>query len=539
MRAALLLGLCLVTGVSGWLLLAVAVLVGSKVLISAVAHLSVNLQPAVETRNIDLPGKAADEPRWGSAQTNTGRFVFLCELPLVAGLTAAALWDMNLLGVVGGVLCALAALALSGVVALGYLESRRFSGKEALMNRSQEWLSSYNPEVVLYFSGSGDSTYQVNMWLRTLEELPRRSLVVLRERKVANELASTTLPVLCVPKAVDLMMLDFEDARVALYPANTGKNIHMLRNSRMRHVFVGHGDSDKVASVNPFSKVYDEVWTAGRAGRDRYARAAVGVRDEDIVEVGRPQLAPILRTAPEGETKTVLYAPTWEGWTDEPGNTSLITAGPALVSALLRSSSPVRVVYKPHPFTGRRSAEAKHSHKRIVSLINEANRKAGGRTGTPSPTAAKDEDFWSRVDDGLHLVIEGSAPTLYSCFNASHLLISDISSVVADFIASGKPYAITNCEGISEEEFKEKHPTSRASYLLAPDASGLEGALAALTGEDPKLDERHELKDYLLGPDVPSALTRFTAAVDDLYERTDLHVRKRSRSDEDVPVGAR
>ena len=37
----------------------------------------------------------------------------------------------------------------------------------------------------------------------------------------------------------------------ALYPANAGKNIHLLRLPGIRHVFIGHGDSDKVASINP------------------------------------------------------------------------------------------------------------------------------------------------------------------------------------------------------------------------------------------------------------------------------------------------
>ena len=79
-------------------------------------------------------------------------------------------------------------------------------------------------------------------------------------------------------------------ARVALYPANTIKNMHLLREPGIKHVFIGHGDSDKVSSINPFTRVYDEVWVAGRAGRDRWARARVGVRDDAIVEVGRPQL---------------------------------------------------------------------------------------------------------------------------------------------------------------------------------------------------------------------------------------------------------
>ena len=47
----------------------------------------------------------------------------------------------------------------------------------------------------------------------------------------------------------------------------------------------------------------------------------------------------------------MLYAPTWEGWTGDPAHTSLIRTGPALVERLVGFPN-VRVIYKPHPFTG-------------------------------------------------------------------------------------------------------------------------------------------------------------------------------------------
>ena len=62
--------------------------------------------------------------------------------------------------------------------------------------------------------------------------------------------------------------------RVAFYVANVGKNLHFLREPRIKHVFIGHGESDKVASINPFTKVYDEIWVAGRISRQRWAAAA-------------------------------------------------------------------------------------------------------------------------------------------------------------------------------------------------------------------------------------------------------------------------
>jgi hypothetical protein len=69
-----------------------------------------------------------------------------------------------------------------------------------------------------------------------------------------------------------------------------------------------------------------EVWVAGKAGRDRYLRARVGVRDDSIVEVGRPpaRRAAHGREPPANQMFTVLYTPTWEGWIDDQDQTSLL-----------------------------------------------------------------------------------------------------------------------------------------------------------------------------------------------------------------------
>lgn len=227
----------------------------------------------VVTRNIDLASlRIPDSPPMPLVREPMTRLLPL-DIFLVVGAVAhvatGRLWLVT-----GGAAVSLVVTVLA-LVLVGWHLRRALAipGQEKVMQFTQSWLDAYRPEVVLYFSGSADSAYQVNMWLDVLDRLDRRVVVVLRERTIAAQLAPTRLPVLCVPAATDLMALDFGPARVALYPANTGKNIHMLRNPMMRHVFIGHGDSDKVASINPFSKAYDEVWTAGRAGRDRYDRA--------------------------------------------------------------------------------------------------------------------------------------------------------------------------------------------------------------------------------------------------------------------------
>jgi CDP-glycerol glycerophosphotransferase (TagB/SpsB family) len=276
----------------------------------------------------------------------------------------------------------------------------------------------------------------------------------------------------------------------------------MLREPGVRHVFVGHGDSDKTASFNPFSKVYSEIWVAGEGGRDRYRRAAVGIRDEDIVEVGRPQLDGIrVVTEPIGDrVVTVLYAPTWEGWTGDPAHTSLMRTGPALVERLVGFPN-VRVIYKPHPFTGTVSGRAGAADAEIRAIVARAG--GGNRT------------------------VVGPSPTLYDCFNDADLMIADISSVLTDFIYSEKPYVVPNLSGLSEDRFRERYPSVGMAYLLDPKAERIGAILDLVRDGDPLASDRRALKHYLLGPDKPDAMTRFAAAVDAAYDRavSDLPVR--------------
>lgn len=530
----------------------------------------------VATRNLDLGSRIRipDAPPPFLLDRSAEKMLHL-DLAAVVGVLVTAATDSAVYGFVG--------IAITLVLAFGYVAALvpYVRGKSTPPNADEvlaatdSWLREHRPETVLYFSGSKDSAYQVNMWLETMEQLDTRPLIILRERAILELMAPTTVPVICVPGGVHLMNMDLSTVRVALYAANVGKNIHLLRVPTMKHVFIGHGDSDKLASVNPFSKAYDEVWTAGRAGRDRYAIADVGVRDEDIVEVGRPQLAPIQtwQGVPEG-TPTVLYAPTWEGWDGNPGNTSLLLAGENIVKKLVKADPPVRVLYKPHPFTGTVSAEAASAHRRITALVEKAAvaRAADSRFTADTAVQAQakaeltriearlaelsgagaqkgdeaeasrdgvvdvqkhaeiarlrgewDDAYWRSFPGWEHKVVTGAEPRLYDCFNVSDAMVSDISSVVSDFIASGKPYAVTDSAELGAEEFKRQNTAVRAAVILSNSAAELGELLAAV--RDPAADaqaaERQELKRYLLGPDEPTSIDQFNSATRQLAQKAE------------------
>ncbi|WP_017542955.1 hypothetical protein [Nocardiopsis prasina] len=511
----------------------------------------------VKTRNLDLSGLSLPEVP-GLLRAVPMSRLLLADLPLVLGSVGYLAGGPAVLAQAGAALTVLLALGAVLFAAPAFLAHMRMPSNEEVIEGLNQALREVRPEVVLYFTfgvGEQNAVYQANMWLDALEKGDRRALVIFRERGNLPHLEPTSLPVVCVPRADDLAALDLSAVRVALYPGNTGKNIHLIQRAEIKHVFVGHGDSDKLPSSNRVSRIFDEIWVAGRGGRDRYERVRHAIDDRDVVEVGRPQLVEVKGHRPPEQraVPTVIYAPTWEGVDDNNYLTSADTAGLELVERLVRGPEPVRVIYKPHPLLGRRSPAAGAAHRRIIELIGEAN----GRLEPVTPEAVRElaelreridafrenaserplthEDlvgyrelldrwhalYWTSSGPLRHHVVTDTLPSLFSCFNESDVMVSDISSVVADFVASGKPYAIVDMQGTDDDEFRRQFPSAGAGYVLRPGLAGLETVLAAAREPegDALADRRAVLKHYLLGPDEPDSLTRFNTAVNNLYER--------------------
>ncbi|MHC0433384.1 hypothetical protein ACX6XY_24920 [Streptomyces sp. O3] len=515
----------------------------------------------VVTRNIDASALRLSPAPPALLLRRPGRRLLAFGSPATCGLLLTAATDVPRFAAGGiAVSVALAAVGL-GELSLRLLPSRRPASESEVLDWFDAWLAEYRPTVGLYFSGGPSSAYQANMWLEPLARLGGRPLIVLRERFMVQKIAATDIPVVCLPKVATLMRLERSTLEVMLHPANSGKTSQILRIPTIKHAFVNHGESDKASSCNPYAKAYDEVWVAGPAARERYALADVGVEDRDVVEIGRPQLRPIQPYGgpPAGAFTTVLYAPTWEGWDGDLGNTSVILAGENIVRALLADDG-VRLLYKPHPMTGSVDPRARAADARVRELIRTANHRRSGdrpgperqaelarraaeldrltsvsprrgadsaermlRQGRPEPgraaavadaQAAWEAAYWASLPEWEHQIVTGARPPLYACFNQADLLISDVSSVVSDFLASGKPYAVANTGDLSEREFRAAFPTVRAATILTPDACGVPELLAAVRDpdKDELADERAALALYLLGPSDPSPQARFQEA---------------------------
>ncbi|SDY79529.1 CDP-Glycerol:Poly(glycerophosphate) glycerophosphotransferase [Modestobacter sp. DSM 44400] len=381
------------------------------------------------------------------------------------------------------------AVVAAGVPALLTL-IRRPRGS-AVVRAAHEAVLRHRPEVVLYSHGIADEMHWVTTWLPTLDALERPALVMVRDPEVFSLLPPAVTPVVCLPDPRDVLPFSLPDARVALYVANARENIRLLRNPRLRSAFIGHGDSDKAASTSPLSKMYDEVWVAGEAARRRYLEADVGVRPEQIRIVGRPQVQRVQPGIPlePGAPCSVLYAPTWEGLLGNATDSSLLHSGRDVVRGLLAVKG-VRVLYRSHPTTGARNPRFLEAHQAILQELAAA--------GAP------------------HAVVDAATTDLHSALNMADVLVTDVSSVISDFLASGKPYLVVNGTDMSESEFRGQFPSTAGAGVIGRGAEGLAGALADARGPDSMRTARERVRVQLIGPPTDDPVGLLSEAIDAL-----------------------
>jgi hypothetical protein len=281
-------------------------------------------------------------------------------------------------------------------------------------------------KVAVYFADGAVNMYQMRQWYRPLAELARKWPVVVLSRSATGAdklLDEDAPPVAFVPTVRDLeRFLATQDIRVVLYVNQNTRNFQMFRYGRRWHVFINHGESDKMYMTTNQYKAYDYALVAGQAARDRLSRT---LWDYDIdartIEIGRPQADHYSGALPyEPDDRTVvLYAPTWEGDRPSAHYGSIATHGEALAAAVLASPSH-RLLYRPHPRSGVVDAEYGAAHKRIIAAIAAAN--------------AADPAAQHVYDDG---------PELGWQLAAADVAVVDISAMVYDRLAVGKPLMVT------------------------------------------------------------------------------------------------
>lgn len=360
--------------------------------------------------------------------------------------------------------------------------------------------------VAVYFADGPVNLYQMRQWYAPLAALAAEHPVAIITRSPGATLAlldEAPVPVVYCRSVLDLerFVARFEP-RMVLYVNQNMKNFQMFRYGRMWHVFINHGESDKMYMTTNQFKAYDYALVAGQAALDRLGRK---LWDFDVerraLPIGRPQADHFAGDLPypADDRTVVLYAPTWEGDRPAAAYGSIASHGRALSEAVLASPAH-RLVYRPHPRSGVLSREYRAAHEQIVAAIAAAN--------AADPTA-------------VHVYDDG--PDLGWQLAAADVAVTDISAMVYDRLATGKPILVAR-PASPDADVDETGFLGAADWLRAEDAGDILARVGrALDDPNARADLAHWAQHYF-GDTTPGAATaRFHAAIEHLSAEWERH----------------
>jgi CDP-glycerol glycerophosphotransferase (TagB/SpsB family) len=481
-------------GRAGELVLAVLSVAG-LLLTVAVEPFVVRLLRLPAPYAVRLPGLPAIPRRTGRAWLVAPAGLLATGLAGVAAALSAPGWVLLLIATAGAVPL--------GALVLQVRNRRRIAGQ--VRRGLADSVQNLQPQFVLYTARPDDASYQLTMWLPYLERAGRPFLIVTRGELPAEIIADRTdVPVLCCRSVADLDLIMAPTLRAAFYVNASSGNGALIRYHRLTHVYLGHGDSDKPPSYNPTHAMYDRIFTAGPAAGRRYGDHGVRIDPGKFRIVGRPQVETVLPVTPErtaerlaGGPPVILYAPTWRGHVSETALSSLDRAE-RIVTAL--ADRGIEVIFRPHPFSYEDEADAATIERVKSILAGDAERH--GRRHRYGLAAENDLDA-------------------FGCMNAADAMITDVSSLVSDFLFSGKPLAMVAPIDSDPDTLVADYPVARATYLIDHDLARLPAVLEELLRptDDRMAAVRAEVRnDYLGDLPVDGYADEFVRAVQEVCD---------------------
>jgi hypothetical protein len=374
----------------------------------------------------------------------------------------------------------------------------------AILNARLDQIAPLEPgrfKIAVYFADGKVNMYQIRQWYKPLAELAKTWPVVILSRSAGGAnalLEESPVPVAFVRTVVALEeTLAEQDIRIVFYVNQNTRNFQMMRYGRRWHVFINHGESDKMYMTTNQFKAYDYALVAGDAAVARLQKVLWDYDfDKRAIKIGRPQADHYSGELPytPDERTVVLYAPTWEGDRAAAAYGSIASHGVALVSALLATGKH-RVIYRPHPRSGVVDDEYGAANRKIVAAIEAANAS----------------------DPSAHHIFDTGAELGWQLASAD-IAIVDISAMVYDRLAAGKPLLITRPVN-DEAQIDTGGFLSACEWLDAGDASSIVARLEDLSHDDEAAERLRIWVERYFGDISPGATTRrFHAAVQHLMD---------------------
>ncbi|MDJ0334534.1 CDP-glycerol glycerophosphotransferase family protein [Salinibacterium sp. G-O1] len=386
------------------------------------------------------------------------------------------------------------------------LESRRDRAQVSRLVKLHPQPAPGSVQIAVYFADAKVNMYQVRQWFAPLAEIAETWPVAIIARAPSAALAlweESPVPTYYLRSVADLeTFVHNQQIRIVFYVNQNTRNFQMFRYGRMWHVFINHGESDKMyMSTNQF-KAYDYSFVAGEAALDRLGHK---LWDFDLekraIPIGRPQadhLGGELPFTPDDRT-VVLYAPTWEGDRSAAAYGSIASHGVDLATALLATGEH-RVIYRPHPRSGVVDHDYKAANHAIIAAIAKAN----------------------AADPGAQHVFDDS-PQLGWQLGAADVAITDISAMVYDRLATGRPLLVTRPISAAAE-IDESGYLGAAEWLNSADAADVVAFVERVQVDEEAHRRLHYWVERHFGDTTPGVATqRFRTAISTLMTEWETH----------------
>lgn len=172
--------------------------------------------------------------------------------------------------------------------------------------------------------------------------------------------------------------LDMSPYKVVFYLFNAQSNCRILTFRNAKHIFVTHGESNKLASIKPIIRIYDYIVCAGDIGVDRYLENNIftnyDVQTHRIIKMGNTFIGDnIYKKTPIKQDSYILYAPTWEGGVISEQYSSLSEDLHAFktICNFAKENNIKNIVIQPHPNTGHRDKRYKKYLKDGIRFLKK------------------------------------------------------------------------------------------------------------------------------------------------------------------------
>lgn len=296
----------------------------------------------------------------------------------------------------------------------------------------------------IYIDSRHDSAiHQINKWFEhhffeksSTLILNRRHLGLRSRLKLLSEAGYNALTFRSpneLPELID---------KIVYYPINAYSNAELVKHTQSMHVFIGHGDSDKLASVNPIIKIYSHILVAGDIAVKRLKDSNIinseHVESGKVIKIGMPYLGDnksIFNTARyfsySDVIKEILYCPTWEGVSSKQRYSSL---DDKFICRFISVNfpKPISITVKCHPCLGRKEPAYIKYLIESLNMLASKHRVTYVETGQPKidrviKRKCKNINFQSKID---HSILDLSIVDISSMLSTS--LCNHVPTIVLD-----------------------------------------------------------------------------------------------------------